>query len=57
MKKKMTLAAFKKKHGQTAAAAALGVSTVTLWRWLTKQTRPQGNDAGRLVELGVTVPS
>jgi hypothetical protein len=57
MKKKMkpvTLAQFKKKHGPTAAAALCGVSTVTLWRWLTKQTKPQGNDARKLAELGVT---
>lgn len=55
-KKTMTLATFKKKHGATKAAALAGVSTVTYWRWETKQTRPQGNDADRLVELGVVVP-
>ncbi len=58
MKKKMktvTLVDFKKKHGPTAAAALLGVTTVTIWRWETKRTAPEGNDARRLAELGVTV--
>lgn len=55
--KKMTLTAFSKLHGPTSAAALCGVSTVTLWRWATKQTRPKGNDARRLVELGVELPS
>ena len=57
MKKKWTLAAFKKKHGATGAAALCGVSTVTYWRWETKQTAPQGNDARRLLRLGVVVAS
>ena len=50
-----TLAQFKKKHGPTAAAAICGVTTVTLWRWITKRTKPEGNDARRLVELGVKI--
>ncbi len=54
--KTITLAQFKKKHGPTQAAALCGVSTVTIWRWETKRTVPEGNDARRLVELGVTVP-
>lgn len=53
--KTLTLVQFKKKHGPTAAAALCGVSVVTLWRWETKQTKPEGNDARRLVELCVTV--
>ena len=55
MKKKLTLAQFKKNHGPTAAAALCGVTTVTLWRWITKRTKPEGNDARRLVELGVKI--
>ena len=50
-----TLAQFKKKHGATKAAALIGVTTVTVWRWQTKRTKPEGNDARRLVELRVTV--
>lgn len=53
MKKKRTLKEFKKTLGATAAAAMLGVSVVTLWRWETGRTKPEGNDAKRLVELGV----
>lgn len=55
MKRKLTLAQFKKKHGATQAAALCGVSTVTYWRWEIGRTTPQGNDAKKLVELGVTV--
>lgn len=55
MKKPTTLKAFKKKHGATKAAALIGVTTVTVWRWQTKQTAPHGNDARRLVRLGVVV--
>lgn len=54
MKKSITLKAFKKKHGPTKAALLCGVSVVTYWRWETKRTKPEGNDARRLVELGVT---
>lgn len=57
MKKKWTLKEFKKKHGATGAAALCGVSTVTYWRWQTKKTAPQGNDARRLIKLGVVVTS
>ncbi len=49
----MTLEQFVKKNGPAAAAVACGVSTVTIWRWMTKRTKPQGNDARRLKELGV----
>lgn len=52
--KTLTLKQFKEKHGPTAAAALCGVSPVTLWRWETGRTKPEGNDARRLVELGVT---
>lgn len=55
--KTVTLARFKAEHGPVQAAALLGISTVTLWRWETKRTVPQGNDARRLVELGVEVPA
>lgn len=51
-----TLAAFKKRHGPTAAAALIGVTTVTLWRWETKRSRPEGNDVRRLTELQIKVP-
>ena len=54
--KKMSLLAFVKRHGPTSAAALCGVTTVTLWRWQTKRTKPEGNDVRRLAELGVTVP-
>lgn len=53
LKGPMTLSQFKKLHGPTGAAALCGVSTVTLWRWETKRTKPEGNDARRLAELGV----
>ena len=51
----MTLKQFKKKHGATKAAALIGVTTVTVWRWQTKRTKPEGNDMRRLVELGVEI--
>ncbi len=54
-KKRIALPAFVKKHGPTAAAALCGVSAVTIWRWATLQTKPHGNDARRLEELGVRV--
>lgn len=57
MKKQMTITQFVKLHGPTSAAALAGVSAVTIWRWATRQTKPKGNDARRLVELGVVVPS
>lgn len=50
-----TLARLKAEHGPTKAAALCGVSTVTFWRWETGRTKPEGNDARRLAELGVTV--
>ena len=53
--KTMKLAAFVKMHGPASAASLCGVSVVTLWRWKTKLTRPEGNNARRLVELGVTI--
>ena len=53
--KQLTLEQFKKKHGATKAAALIGVTTVTVWRWQTRRTKPEGNDARRLLELGVTV--
>lgn len=52
-KKTMTFTAFKKIHGATAAAAKCGVSTVTYWRWETGKTKPEGNDAKRVAELGL----
>lgn len=57
MKKPMTLKQFKEKHGPTSAASLCGVTAVTLWRWITKRTKPEGNDARRLRELGVEVGS
>lgn len=54
-KRKQTLEQFEKKHGPMVAAALCGVSYVTLWRWKTKRTKPEGNDARRLIELGVRV--
>lgn len=53
--KKTPLAKFVEQHGLTSAAALCGVSAVTLWRWQTGRTRPEGNDARRLEELGVEV--
>lgn len=55
VKKNFTLEEFERLHGKTMAAALIGVTTVTLWRWKSKETAPEGNDARRLVELGVTV--
>ena len=54
--KKMRLADYIKLHGLTTTAALCGVSVVTLWRWETKRTKPGGNDARRLAELGISVP-
>lgn len=52
----MTLLQFVKKcGGKSAAAVAVGVDPVTYWRWLTKRSKPQGNNLRRLVELGVVV--
>lgn len=53
--KNLTLQQFVKRHGPTKAAAICGVTTVTLWRWQTKRTKPEGNDARRLADLGVVV--
>ena len=53
--KKMPLAAFVDLHGRTPAAALCGVTVMTLWRWMKKRTRPSGNDARRLEELGIEV--
>ncbi len=44
---------FKSKHGAAKAAALCGVSTVTYWRWETGKTKPKGNDAKRVAELGI----
>lgn len=54
-KNTMSLKAFKKKHGPTTAAMLCGVTTITLWRWETKRTKPEGNDARKLVELGIEI--
>ena len=53
--KKVRLIDFMAAHGATSAEALLGVSTVTLWRWQTKRTKPKRYDARRLDELGVEV--
>lgn len=53
--KPLTLQQFVKRHGPTGAAALCGVTTITLWRWQTKRTKPKINDARRLAELGVVV--
>ena len=53
--KKVRLIDFMTTHGATTAASMLGVSTVTLWRWQTKRTKPKRYDARRLDELGVEV--
>lgn len=54
-KKKQKLADFVKLHGIMQAGVLCGVSAVTLWRWGTGKTKPEGNDARRLAELGVEV--
>lgn len=52
--KTITLYRFVMKCGSIEAAAALaGVSGSTFWRWVHEETRPQGNNARRLRELGV----
>lgn len=54
----MTLKQFiKKMGGQDEAAVQLGVRSSTVWRWLVRKSRPQGNNARRLRELGVEVVS
>lgn len=55
MKKPITLKQFRKKMGASLAAYSCRVSTVTYWRWETGRTKPKGNDARRLVELGVKI--
>lgn len=51
----MTLRQFIKQEGSCEGAAAkLGVGLRTLYRWLNGENRPQGNNARRLAELGVT---
>lgn len=55
-KKDMTLRQFiKLSGGQEAAAVRLGVRSSTIWRWLTKVSNPQGNNARRLKDFGVKV--
>jgi hypothetical protein len=50
-----SLASFVAKYGSPITAAAkIGVSRVTLWRWL-KGTRPRGLSAKRLEDMGLTV--
>lgn len=52
----MTLKQFVKVCGGIEdAGAKLGVRGTTVWRWLNKKAVPQGNNARRLRELGVTV--
>lgn len=52
-KKTTTFKAYKILHGAAKAAANCGVSTVTYWRWETGKTKPEGNDAKRVAELGL----
>lgn len=50
----MTLLQFIKACGSLEAAAAkAGVSASTYWRWIHEGSRPRGNNARRLRELGV----
>lgn len=50
----MTLRQFiKKVGGPGQAAIAIGVRESTIWRWLAKVSRPQGNNAKALRDLGV----
>lgn len=52
----MTLRQFiKSVGGPEMAAAQLGVRGSTLWRWANKKSRPRGNNAWRLLQLGVKV--
>jgi hypothetical protein len=52
--KPLTLNQFVKACGSLEAAAAqAGVSGSTFWRWLHDGSKPQGNNARRLKELGV----
>lgn len=52
----MTLKQFiKKAGGQDQAAVQLGVRGSTIWRWLTKKSKPQPLAVRRLRELGVEV--
>ncbi len=54
----MTLKQFiKKMGGPEAAAAEAGVRHSTVWRWLKKISKPKGNNARRLRQLGVEVAS
>lgn len=53
---KTTLAGYIKRMGsKEAAAASVGVSLITYWRWMKKKTVPRGNDARRLKELNIIV--
>lgn len=54
-KKTVTLARFIAEHGPTMAAALLGVTPVTLWRWAEHRSEPRGDSVRRLAEAGVTV--
>lgn len=52
--KKLTLKQFIKASGSLEAAAAqVGVSGSTYWRWVEEIHEPKGNNARRLRELGV----
>lgn len=54
VQKPITLHQFVKTCGSLEAAAAkAGVSGSTFWRWLHEGSKPQGNNARRLRELGV----
>ena len=53
--KHLTLTRMIRTHGLTSAAALCGVSVTTLWRWHTRRTSPAGNNARRLVELGIKI--
>lgn len=53
--KTLTLIRFVNACGSIEAAAAqVGVSGSTFWRWVHAGSKPQGNNARRLRELGVS---
>lgn len=50
----ITLKEFEDAQGSKAQAAiTVGVGATTFWRWRNRITRPKGNNARRLRELGV----
>ena len=50
----MTLAEYVKKQGsQEKAAASIGVTHATVWRWLHGRSKPRGLELARLQMMGV----